>query len=88
MPGLTATALAAASVYSIYKSATQHTDAPPALPAMPTVPADVDPLAGNKAGAVQRKKTANAPGRASTILTGNAGLSTPAAVARKTLLGQ
>lgn len=59
----------------------------PAVPAAPATPTEQDPAVQASLEA-ERRRQANAGGRQSTLLTGGAGLTSPATTAPKTLLGQ
>lgn len=62
----------------------------PSVPApvvIPQTPTEQDPAVQASLEA-ERRRQANALGRQSTLLTGGAGLTTPATTAQKTLLGQ
>lgn len=91
MGGVAAVASLAASAFGVYKTATAKTPDAPVAPALPATPAPVDPMAADakarQAGQLTRRRAAATPGLASTILTGPAGVTTPAPVAYKTLLG-
>lgn len=62
----------------------------PSIPtptAIPATPTEQDPAVQASLEA-ERRRQANAQGRQSTLLTGGAGLTTPATTTQKTLLGQ
>lgn len=91
---IAAVAAIASSAFSVGKTLTQKAPAGPgALPDVPKAPdAAADQQAADeaatKAGIAARQKTKAAPGLSSTILTGPSGVTAPAPVAYKTLLGQ
>lgn len=90
MGGVAAVASLAASAFGIYKTATAkapETPAAPVLPPAPTVDPAADDAKARAAGVLARRRAAATPGLGSTMLTGPSGVTTPAPVAYKTLLG-
>lgn len=73
-----------------FKTLTQKAPEAPQMPTTPAAP-KVDPMAmdaiARQAAATQRRRSAATPGLPSTILTGPQGVTQPAPVAYKSLLG-
>ena len=91
MAGVSATlalGLAGASLFNSFNQKKPEAPVAPTAPAAPKVdPAAMDAVA-RQAAATQRRRSAATPGLPSTILTGPQGVTQPAPVAYKSLLGQ
>lgn len=83
MAGVSGAIMLGLAGYSAYKSLT---DKGPDAAKVPSAPPPVDTAAAAAAGVRTRKKSDTA-GRNATLLTGPMGVTTPAPVTRKTLLG-
>lgn len=84
MAGVSAMIALGLAGVSAYKSLT---DKGPKAPELPPAPPPIDLSASVAAGVAARKKAAATSARNGTLLTGPAGVQTPAMTQRKTLLG-